>query len=238
MAAKLNESAINSCYLGREVVFHTLDIQLGHSKEVDVLFVQDGVDYLELGEFQQTINQVLSNQKKENMHLQIVFIPPGTSRNRYDMYHPKGKNHKSYVEYFQKELVPFIQNRMESPIRKMGLLGDSLGAAVNISIACDTPDNWTHILLQSGAFNGVHLNKLKALQQPTGWRVYQVVGLHEQAVQYPLTGEILSILEHNRKLLTGFRSITDHVTYFEEDEKHLWDFWRRDLPRALTYFVQ
>ncbi|CAN7186906.1 alpha/beta hydrolase [Rossellomorea sp. LjRoot5] len=237
MNASLKECVITSQHLRRDQLYYTCEYKRGQGDVADLLFVQDGLDYVEIGHIQQTIQTVLKNSG--HIHLMLVLVPPLNSMDRYHLYHPDGELHESYVHFFTEELLPNLQaklGREGQEIRKVGLLGDSLGAAISMSIACASPESWSHLLLQSGAFTVSHVNKIQNIRNSL-WKVYQVVGLQEEAVTYPLTGEILPILSINRILHNQLLSITDTITYYEEDEQHLWDFWRRDLPRALNYFV-
>ncbi|MGM0854009.1 MAG: alpha/beta hydrolase-fold protein [Bacillota bacterium] len=237
MNSRLKECVMTSHFLRRDQLYYTYEYKRGQSNVVDLLFVQDGMDYVELGHIQQALESIL--ETSVSIHLFLVLVPPASSEERYHLYHPQGDRHRSYIRFFQDELLMEVRRRFENKdkeIRKVGLLGDSLGAAVSVSIASDAPGSWSHLLLQSGAFTASHVIKIQNLQK-VNWRVYQVVGLQEEAVTYPLTGEILPMLSYNRSLHKQLQSISDTITYFEEDEQHLWDFWHRDLPRALNYFI-
>ncbi|MCR8850493.1 alpha/beta hydrolase-fold protein [Rossellomorea sp. SC111] len=237
MKASLEECVITSRYLRRDQRYYIHEYKRGHEETVDVLFVQDGMDYAELGEIIPSLDAILVNS--ESHHLVLVLIPPSSSEERYHFYHPKGKQHENYVRFFNEELLGDIRgrfNRNGKKLRKTGLLGDSLGAAVSMSIACNSPEPWSHLLLQSGAYTELHELKIRNLPK-VSWRVYQVVGIGEESVTYPLTGEKLPILSFNRTLHSLLQAVTDTITYYEEDDQHLWDFWRRDLPRALKYFI-
>jgi enterochelin esterase-like enzyme len=236
--SRLKECVMTSHYLRRDQLYYTYEYKRGQSNVVDLLFIQDGMDYVELGHIDQALESILENL--ESIHLFLVLVPPPSSEERYHLYHPQGERLESYIRFFQDELLMTVRRRFENEdkeIRKVGLLGDSLGAAVSVSIASEFPESWSHLLLQSGAFTASHVVKIQNLQK-VDWQVYQVVGLQEEAVTYPLTGENLPILTYNRSLLKQLQSITDTITYYEEDEQHLWDFWRRDLPRAISYFVE
>jgi enterochelin esterase-like enzyme len=241
LISSLEEHQIMSHALGNNQIYYTLEVKQGHSDMVDVLFVQDGGDYIELGQLHQALHHVLQGETGKDVHLLLVLIPPSTSEKRYHYYHPTGTHHDQYIQFFNQELVPLIEKRVGATgkeSRKTGLLGDSLGAAVCISIACDQPQEWTHLLLQSGAYTDYHALKIRNIKTNLPWHVYQTVGIQEESVTYPITGEVFSILSANRALHERLRFITENLTYYEEDEDHLWDFWRRDLPRALLSFLQ
>ena len=213
-------------------------------KDVDVLFIQDGWDYLEIGKIQEGVEKVLHGTSgRGRIGILLVLVPPGTSEERYHYYHPNGRQHKEYMDFFSQELVPDVLEELKlqgKKVRKLGLLGDSLGATVSLTIAMQQPSLWTNLLLQSGVFPGVLYDKLKALQtekKEFHWNVYQVVGLQENNFYYALSEEVFHILTHNRKLMKLFSSLSMNLTYYEENEGHLWTFWQRDLPRALGFFI-
>lgn len=208
-------------------------------KEVGVLFVQDGWDYLRIGK----IEDVLRTRGIGNLGILLVLVPPGTSEERYHYYHPNGKQNQEYLDFFTQELVPDVLEDLKlhgKKVRKMGLLGDSLGATVSLSIAIQKPSIWTDLLLQSAVYPEILYNNMKALhtkRKEFHWNVYQVVGLQEDNFYYSLSNEVFHILTHNRKLMELFSSLSMNLTYYEENEGHLWTFWQRDLPRALDFFI-
>ncbi|WP_179884906.1 alpha/beta hydrolase-fold protein [Bacillus sp. AFS015802] len=240
MISNLEEHQISSQILGKKQLYYSLEVQEGERQAVDVLYVQDGEDYVRLGKLQDAWHDILKEEGRRDVHCLLILVPPSTSEERYHYYHPSGTHHDKYIHFFHQELVPFIEKQIRETgkdIRKKGLLGDSLGAAVCLALASEEPKEWTHLLLQSGAFNDFHANKIRNIETKTPWNVYQVVGSLEESVTYPLTGETFPILSANRTLYEKLQLIADHHTYHEEDEDHLWDFWRRDLPRALHYFL-
>ncbi|WP_404445670.1 hypothetical protein LG307_19830 [Sutcliffiella horikoshii] len=213
-------------------------------KDVGVLFVQDGWDYLEIGKIQEVLGRQMDGTRVNGkLGILLVLLPPGTSKERYHYYHPYGGQHQEYVDFFTQELVPDVLEDIRlqgKEVRKMGLLGDSLGATVCLTIAMQQPSLWTDLLLQSGVFPEVLCEKLKALhmeKKEFHWNVYQVVGLQEDNFYYALSNEVFHILTHNRKLMELFSSLSMNLTYYEENEGHLWTFWQRDLPRALDFFI-
>lgn len=240
LISNLEEHQISSRILGKKQVYYSLEVLEGQSQAVDVLYVQDGMDYVRLGKLQDAWHHVLKEKGRRDVHVLLILVPPSTSEERYHTYHPRGPQHHSYIHFFHQELVPFIEKQIIETgrdIRKKGLLGDSLGAAVCLALASEEPKGWTHLLLQSGAFIDFHVDKIRKIETKVPWNVYQVVGSLEESVTYPLTGETFPILSANRTLYEALPPIAENHTYYEEDEDHLWDFWRRDLPRALHYFL-
>lgn len=204
---------------------------------MDLLFVQDGEDYMELGQLEHSLTKLTVHDRG----LVLILVPPGNSFQRYDAYHPNGRDHERYLAFFLKELLPSIKEELTSKgkyIHKLGLLGDSLGGAVSLSLLCKEPSSFTTVLMQSAAFSEGNFSQLQSVKALEDVRIYQVVGKHEDEFISPITNQQLQILAHNRIMRNELEYKQGYVTYYEEDEHHLWDFWRRDLLRALNYFLQ
>ncbi|WP_261130893.1 hypothetical protein [Bacillus sp. Marseille-Q3570] len=91
-------------------------------------------------------------------------------------------------------------------------------------------------MLQSAAIEEPLIQKVKE-ETRSNWHVYQVYGVHEDGFQSQISGKTLDITTNNRKLAHAFQQAKTNLTYYEEDESHLWSFWKNDLKRALSYFA-
>ncbi len=207
--------------------------------DIDLLFVQDGDDYLSLGKMEDTFGQLLREDTDRFQRVVFVLVPPGSSMDRYHYYHPDGEQHHQYVQMFDEELSPQVRRSIGKNhlIRKTGLLGDSLGGVVSLVIALKRPLRWSHLLLQSAAFEHTFSLTSESLYIDH-WHIYQVVGQYEDHYRSQITGRTLHILTENRRLKYILEHTGASVSYYEEPKEHLWDFWREDLHRALTYFTR
>ncbi|WP_221567201.1 esterase family protein [Alkalihalobacillus sp. TS-13] len=242
MDVALEECAFHSTILNREqkVIFLHSEYFKSKGDDCSLLFVQDGEDYLQLGNLKEQFTELLNQNISQFENIAMILIPPGTSHERYQFYHPEGKHHIDYLLFFHQELLPFVENNFthqRKHITKMGLLGDSLGATVGLALGLQQPSQWTHLLLQSTAIEEPLIQKIKEKAR-TNWNVYQVYGVHEDGFQSQISGKTLDITTNNRKLANAFQQAETNLTYYEEDESHLWSFWKDDLKRALTYFAQ
>ncbi|WP_408008500.1 alpha/beta hydrolase [Pseudalkalibacillus sp. A8] len=242
MEVALAEFVFYSTVLEREqkVTFLFPDLFITEGDDCCLLFVQDGEDYLQLGHLKEQFSELLKQNENQFRDIAMILIPPGTSNERYQFYHPEGEHHTAYLQFFHQELLPFTRNNFTQQgkhIKKMGLLGDSLGATVSIALALQKPSVWTHLLLQSTAIEATLIQKVKEMTREN-WNVYQVYGAYEDGFQSQISGKTLDITTNNRKLVNAFRYANANLTYFEENEGHLWSFWKDDLKRALTYFAQ
>lgn len=187
-----------------------------------------------------TLNRI-SKQVTFERGLFVVLIPPGDSIQRYHSYHPSGDHHQEYISFFLEELLPSVRLDLHLKgmcIHKIGLLGDSLGGSVSLSLICKEPAQFTHVLMQSAALSEENFTQLQSVKCLEDVRIYQAVGRHEDEFISPISNQQLYILTTNRKMRIRLEDKGAMVTYYEEDEHHLWDFWRRDLLRTLNYFLQ
>ncbi|WP_257347428.1 alpha/beta hydrolase [Pseudalkalibacillus decolorationis] len=242
MSVNLEETVFYSYELNREQkIFFLYDKTIGvKNMDCNLLFVQDGEDYLELGNLKEQFEDLLKIDRELFEKIVMILVPPGTSHERYQFYHSEGERHHDYQRFFSKELLPKAQEFFEQNgkrLQRKGMLGDSLGASVSLSIALQYPLQWTHILLQSAAVTETLIKQVKE-KDLSSWHVYQVYGKHEDGFQSQISKKTLNITSSNRKLADAFLNAKANLTYFEEDERHLWSFWKRDLKRALTYFAE
>ncbi|MEK3806975.1 alpha/beta hydrolase-fold protein [Bacillus sp. FSL H8-0547] len=234
MSFKLREIDFFSRCLQREMRFYLLSNQAFEQNEsVYVLYVQDGLDYLEIGELEQKLGGLMGKP------LLIVLVPPGDSMQRYACYHPNGDTHGEYVTFFLEELLPFVADQVLCGKRavKQGMLGDSLGGAVSVSIFLRDPKIWTHLLLQSAAFSPVHLEEVNALGKHRNLHVHQLVGLKEDDFVTPISRQRLWILTRNRLMRKAWTEKEAQLSYIEKDEDHVWTFWKDHLEEALLFFA-
>ena len=205
------------------------------SEEIDVLYVQDGGDYLELGAFEKTYKNIAEKYPEAARKWTSVLISPGTSEERWHSYSRNGAFFQNYLSFFTNEFIPEIEKNFNS-IRKRGLLGDSLGANISLNIAMQEPAKWTHLLLQSAAVSIADLQQLQQTGSLT-WNVYQTVGIYEDEFVSTISKERLYIYTRNQELHRIFQNKHTHIEYVEKEEHHLWEFWKRNLSEALEFFV-
>ncbi|MFD2044527.1 alpha/beta hydrolase [Ornithinibacillus salinisoli] len=204
--------------------------------DANILYVQDGNDYLELGEFEEAYR---SCELASMTNWIIIFIHPGTSEERWQSYHHKGQLFNKYIDFMYEEFMPSVEQELDvKRISKKGLLGDSLAANISLHIAARKPEHWTHLLLQSAAIMKQDIACIAGLKEAIPWNVYQTVGIYEDEFVSPITNERLFIYTRNRELHEVFQRKKVNVHFSEMAENHLWEFWKRDLPSALLFFLK
>lgn len=204
-------------------------------KKLDLLYVQDGGDYLNLGNIESQYEHWLS-QTKGNLPV-FVLVHPGTSLERWNLYHRRGDYFQAYLTFFAEELVPAVEKQFQNRIGKRGLLGDSLGGSICLNIAGKEPAMWSHLLLQSAAISSAEIQELGG-RASLPWYLYQSVGIYEDEFISPITNEKLYIYSNNEGLKQAIESKVTDICYRPQEENHLWEFWKRDLPHAMEYFFK
>lgn len=226
-----------SSYCNREYEYHLLGSLNEANGKANLLYVQDGGDYLELGEMEKVYKSLVRKYKEKGANLICVLVSPGDSVERWNSYDRRGTNFNNYISFFNEELVPFVEEKLNLQVGKRGLLGDSLGANISLNIAMRKPENWSHLLLQSSAISSEELRDLEGFHK-LHWHIYQTVGIYEDEFISPISNEKLYIYSRNEKMHQIFKEKNADIEYKVQEENHLWDFWRRDLPTALQYFLE
>ncbi|MBP1948421.1 alpha/beta hydrolase [Virgibacillus litoralis] len=235
----INKKFKKSNFLNKDIEYYVLRSNTT-IEEAYLLYVHDGGDYLELGELEKSYQKLLQHDYNRARKLVFVLISPGSSSERWNSYHRRGKDFDNYIDFMNQELIPEVEQELSDSgikIVKRGMLGDSLAGNISLNIAVSKPRLWTHLLLQSAAISKHDIESLSDMQQ-VNWNIYQTVGLYEDEFISPITDEKLYILSRNRELYSAFLALKIHkIRYIECKEHHLWDFWRRDLPNVLHYFT-
>lgn len=232
----ITKKVLMSNYCNREFEYYILGPSVDANGNANLLYVQDGGDYLELGEIEEVYNNLVEEYPEKGNNLICVLVSPGDSLERWHSYDRKGNNFDKYISFFNEELMQVVEENLNLQIVKRGLLGDSLGGNISLNIAMRKPENWSHLLLQSSAISSqelVDLDRYSILN----WNIYQTVGIYEDEFISQISNEKLMIYTRNQEMYKIFKEKQANIEYKVQEERHLWDFWRRDLPFALKYFL-
>lgn len=206
-------------------------------KNAYIVYVQDGFDYLELGNLEQAMLHLVRDNPELVQHLVFVCIHPGDSFERWTSFNSKGALFSRYIRFMNDEFIPTFERSLKAEvILKRGLLGDSLAGNISLNIALENPDQWTHLMLQSPAVSIEDIGRIENMNL-SGWHVYQTVGIYEDDFITPMSNEKLYILTRNRQLYKRFLLHNANVSYKETQDDHLWRVWKNDLFNALRFFV-
>ncbi|WHY72090.1 alpha/beta hydrolase [Fictibacillus enclensis] len=237
----INENRMHSKQLNRDIEVKWLFSDQLQEGDVQLLFVQDGYYYMKLGGLQETFEKLLEEKPELASNLVMITVSPGSPSQRREVYHPQGKHFNDFTEFFYEEVLPDVQQKLKAinmNVVKMGLMGDSLAGVISLYLAMQKPERWSHLLLQSSAFDEEMAEEAhRQIGQPD-WKIYQVVGERENNFKSPVTGEITHIYDGNQRMMKVFEEKGLSLDYHVEDEEHRWVFWKDDLPRALCFFLK
>lgn len=194
--------------------------------ELKLLYVHDGIDYLEY-------SHLLTYQTS----IIFVFIHPGSSQDRWATYRTDGAYYRAYIQSFYQELVPRVEEALASiNIKHKGLLGDSLAGNISVALALENPQYWSHLLLQSAAIMKEEIDRFSHIEGPLDWKVYQSVGRNEDDYRSIMTGEPLHIFTRNQQLNRELLQRNATVDLNILDTDHGWVYWDQDLPQLMKFF--
>jgi len=197
-----------------------------------LLIAQDGRDYFMLGKVARAIEDLLANKKIDRTI--VVGIPYKDVNDRYEKYHPNGKQHAAYLRFLANELVPYLDK--EFPTYQMGmgraLIGDSLGATVSLLAGLTYPNIFGKVAMQSPYIDEQIIEKVKAFAQPHLLQLYHTIGTEETEVK-TTKGKTADFLTPNRKIQKVFAEKGFPYEYEEFNGDHSWTYWQPGLPKAL-----
>ncbi len=67
LISNLEEHQISSQILGKKQLYYSLEVREGQSQSVDVLYVQDGMDYVRLGKLQDAWHDILTEEGRRDV---------------------------------------------------------------------------------------------------------------------------------------------------------------------------
>jgi len=240
-ADKLQVHEIGSQALGYP---HTLHVNLPPGYEAGgnypVLYLQDGLDYVEFAQVPQMLDQLIASGAVRPL-IAVFVTPPNRFKpgmpNRMTEYGMNG----DYVRFFADELVPFIDGQyrtITSPSARL-VAGDSFGGLISAFIPFMRPEVFGNGYSQSGyvSFRGDSLIGLYRDQPKKNIRLYVDVGTYEENVGASfLPAAETNFTEGNRRFEKVLRAAGYEFVYREYPEGHTWGSWRRHLIDALIWF--
>ncbi|OQM46660.1 esterase family protein [Anoxybacillus sp. PDR2] len=201
-----------------------------------LLIAQDGKDYFMFGKVGRVIEKLMEEQKIDRTI--VVGIPYKDVHDRYEKYHPNGKQHAAYLKFLTTELVPYLDQ--EFPTYQMGmgraLIGDSLGGTVSLLAGLTYPHTFGKIAMQSPYINEAIIEKMEHFSDPHLLHVYHSIGSEETAVK-TTNGNIEDFVTPNRQAHDLFVQKGFSYQYEEFAGDHAWTYWQPDLPKALEHIL-
>ncbi|MGG3872635.1 alpha/beta hydrolase [Brevibacillus laterosporus] len=198
-----------------------------------VIYCQDGNEFFTMGRIATIANRLILEEGMEPM---IIVGVSNERSKRTSEYSHVGERNPGYKRFFAEELVPYIENKY--PIRQDPdsriLAGDSLGGTVSFHLSLDYPHLFHKIISLSGAFFDASIDEAKKETDLSWMNMWMIVGLEELQVETS-TGTY-DFLDYNRRMKSVLDQKQARTSYIEDHGDHVWGFWQRVLPDALTYF--
>lgn len=194
---------------------------------LDVIYINDGQDYLQEGNLDSIIRQLTLQEKIKPV--MAVFVDSRDPDNlRDNRRHSQFMCNRKYALFFEHELIPTVEASFEiqGATKKRLIMGLSFGALSAGCFGILLPDTFGYVAMQSPA-SDKHLEILRKiyLQTPV------------QPTKYFVTiGTRNDNTRAGRELLRDLRKLGYNVTSYEVAQGHNWRNWRSKLEDIFIWF--
>lgn len=199
-----------------------------------VVYCQDGEQFFNYGRIATTAQRLILEEDWDPF---IVVGVDVEMKHRTAEYRPGGSRHTAYTRFFAEELLPNIEKHFS--VRRTAkdriLAGDSLGAAVSLSLALTYPDLFCRVLSLSGAYFESSQAQAQDYFNLHWLSIWMIVGLQETA--FANDEGVHDMVAMNRNMRKILEERNAKLIYEEKDGEHKWGFWQQELPRALSCFL-
>ena len=194
--------------------------------------MQDGNDYYQRGRAATVSDRLHKNGDIENTIFAGIHYKD--RYDRWEKYHPQGKNNEAYIKFLRSEVVPLLDK--ELPGYDVGscrvLMGDSLGGTVSLMTALKYPNTFGQVIMQSPYVDDDVLDAVRNSEAIKNMTIYHTIGKDETEVPTTQGGKD-DFLEPNRKLHELLKGKVENYHYKENEGKHTWKQWQKDLPQVV-----
>ncbi|CAM3412776.1 alpha/beta hydrolase [Marinicrinis lubricantis] len=198
------------------------------------IYCQDGEEFFNFGRIATHATRLILD---EGLQPAIIVGVDVNMPERTNEYSPDGSRFGAYCQFFTKELLPFIEERY--PVRPQPddriLAGDSLGGTVSLHLVLDYPELFKKVLSLSGAFLPSTITRLQQEPDLSFLDIYMLIGTDETEVK--TERGTFDFLQLNRETKEILERKNVRPVYLEREGKHIWGFWQKELPEALSYFL-
>lgn len=228
---KMDSLLISSDYLDENIeVTWYLPEGFTPFNDYQLVIMQDGNDYFQMGRI-----ATLSDDLHEDGEIDLTIFVGIHYRDRYDRwdkYHPEGKQNNNYTSFLLKEAIPAVENELHITPISRALMGDSLAGTFAWMTATSFPSSFQKVIMQSPLVNEQVLERAKNLSQVKHLEIYHSIGLKETEVQ-TTSGEVTDFLKPNQEFNKLLSASFDNYLYNEFDGIHTWKYWQQELPNLL-----
>jgi enterochelin esterase-like enzyme len=197
-----------------------------------VLYCHDGLEFFTHGRIATLANQLIGEGKLSPLFIVGIAVQMKTRSEDYGL---NGSRHESYVRFVAEECIPFVESTysINSTVEGRFMAGISLGATATLSLHMRYPTLFQQLLLFSGAFYESVQQQVRATPHFPDLQAYMVVGQQETAVETPHGTYDFYRFNQSMRDLLRIRGVK--LDYHEAAGTHIWGFWQRQIPDALTW---
>lgn len=230
----MEELLIGSAAFGdRRRVLLYFPARFRRSRRYPLLFVHDGLDYLQYTNMRTILDNLI-----HRLEIPEMVVAFANSQNRLQEY----ANDERHARWVTEELFPFLEGRFPLVGKPAGrcLMGASFGGVASLSTAFRYPGFYGRLLLQSGSFAftdiGKHnhrgplfdpvvafMNEFRQERRPVAEKLFVSCGMYE------------SLIYENRSLVPLLQDIGMEVRFVEARDGHNWENWRDRLREGLSW---
>lgn len=231
---KMSEETIHSRYLNEQMIL-TIYTPENFSAlyKYHICIMQDGNDYFQIGRIARLSDELHAN----NQITRTIFIGSHykDKYDRFDKYHPEGKEQQAYQQFLAHEVIPFLDRILptHSLAQTRMLMGDSLAGTLAFMTALKYPYTFGKVIMQSPYVDQSVLQAIKQTKDLSSLDIYHTIGQKETAVT-TTAGPIVDFLTPNRVLNKLISHQKNNYLYHERiDGMHTWKYWQSELKQAL-----
>lgn len=194
----------------------------GYEKEhrhYPLLLVHDGLDYLNLGQMQQVLDNLIA--QKRIAPLIAAFLPAVRREDEY-----AGHLQESFGRCIARELLPFLDTRFRTltDARHRATMGASNGGNISIYLGYAFPEQFGNVIAQS-SYIQPGLQQAFQAQAKKELRFYLDIGTYDIPLLIPMVRNLKETLQSK-----GYRYL-----YREYHEGHSWGNWKAHIDDALIF---
>ena len=228
------DRTIDSTHLGESIT-----VKIYEPEAYDTLYahhvciMQDGDDYFQIGRVA-TLSDRL-HESEDIINTIFVGIPYIDRFDRWDKYHPDGKQFHAYQKFLVEELVPLLEDIL--PLNPLGkeytLMGDSLGGTVSLITALACPGQFQKVVMQSPYVDDKVLDFVANFDDANEPEIWHTYGLLETSVGTTKMGK-LDFVKPNEALVAKLKErISSYHLTINKEGNHTWKYWQKELPELL-----
>ncbi len=194
----------------------------GYEKEhrhYPLLLVHDGLDYLNLGQMQLVLDNLIA--QKKITPLIAAFLPAVRREEEY-----AGYLQDSFGRFISRELLPFLDTRFRTltDARLRATMGASNGGNISVYLGYAFPDQFGNVIAQS-SYVQPGLQQAFQTQAKKELRFYLDIGTYDIPLLIPMVRNLKETLQSK-----GYRYL-----YGEYHEGHSWGNWKAHIDDALIF---